>query len=278
MNKTAFCLLLAFLLVSVATAQCNNAYSTATYALAHTKKSLNSDNFDHQQLYAERAIASFEKDRDLVKSCGCEESLQQIDKGLDNLYKAVDPKDWDEGRYYTKKALANAHELINTLDLCTSRKAATTVDYGVDLPTESGSGSSNISVADHKNNLLDKQEQFDAEQQKIIKEQKQLDREIEEQRKLAGQSRYKRQMELDQQIKLKRVAEASLLELEKNLKEIAINLGCEQAIGSLNVEYEHSDESLSHESLEQTRQYYLQQTIIIQQLALDVLKNRTVSK
>ena len=93
MNKAAFFLLFLFLIVGSVKAQCTSTYSMATYALAHTKKSLSSDNFDHQKLYAERAIESFEKDRELVKACGCEESLAQIEKGLDNLYKAVDPKD-----------------------------------------------------------------------------------------------------------------------------------------------------------------------------------------
>ena len=278
MNKPAFILLLTFLFIGSARAQCTNAYSTATYALAHTKKSLSSDNFDHQKLYAERAIESFEKDRELIKDCGCKESLLPIEKGLDNLYKAVDPKDWDEGRYYTKKALENAHELISTLEICTRPGAFPSVDYSVDTATSPGSGLSNTAISDQKNDLLKKQEQLAAEQQKLIEEQRLLEQKIEEHRRLAEQNLQKRQMELEQQRTLRRVAEASLSELEKNLRTIAIDLGCEQALSSLKVDYQRSDDVLSQESLEQTRQYYLRQAISIQQQALDALKKGSVAK
>lgn len=278
MNKAAFFLLFLFLIVGSVKAQCTSTYSMATYALAHTKKSLSSDNFDHQKLYAERAIESFEKDRELVKACGCEESLAQIEKGLDNLYKAVDPKDWEEGRYYTKKALANAHELISTLDICTNKGAASKVDYSVATSSFSGSGASGTAIADQKNSLLEKQEQLAAEQEKLIEEQKQLNYKIEQQQQLAERNRYKRQQELEQQMNLKRIAEASLSELEKNLKAIATDLGYEQAIRSLKVDYQRSDDALNNESLEQTRQYYLKQVIKIQQQALDSYKSSAVSK
>ncbi len=278
MNKTSFFLLLLFSVAGSVQAQCTSAYSMATYALAHTKKSLSSDNFDHQKLYAERAIESFEKDRDLVKACGCEESLVQIEKGLDNLYKAVDPKDWEEGRYYTQKALENAHELISTLDICTARGAAPVMDYSVSTSSASGSGVSSTAISEQKNSLLEKQEQLAAEQQKLIEEQRQLDLKIQQQQQLAEQIRYNRQQELEQQMNLKRIAEASLSELENNLKEIAVDLGYEQAIRSLKVDYKRSDDALNNESLEQTRQYYLKQAIKMQQLALDAYKSSAVSK
>ena len=278
MNRSAFLLLFLFLIIGSARAQCTNAYSTATYALAHTKKSLSSDNFDHQKLYAERAIESFEKDKELVEACGCKESLIPIEKGLDNLYKAVDPKDWDEGRYYTKKALENAHELISTLEICTRPGAFPTVDYSADASTNSGLGLSDTSMSQEKSDLLKKQEQLAAEQQKLLEEQKQLEQKIEEHRRLAEQNLQRRQMELEQQRTLRRVAEASLSELEKNLRTIAIDLGYEQAMSSLKVNYQRSDDALNNESLEQTRQYYLRQAINIQQQALDALKKGSVAK
>ncbi len=105
--------------VSTSYADCLNAYSNASYTLSHAKKSLESHNFDHQQYYAERALDALEKTRLLVGQCGCDASLNSIQNGIDNLRKSLDPKDWEMGRYFTKKAVADAQMLMTTLDSCT---------------------------------------------------------------------------------------------------------------------------------------------------------------
>lgn len=115
-----------------ANSNCTNAYSSAGYSLSHTKKALNADNFDHQQYYAGRALEAFEKTKDLVADCGCDSSLVPILKGIENLEKAIDPNDWELGRYYTKRALKNAYSLQESLDICTE-KAATDKDTGEEL-------------------------------------------------------------------------------------------------------------------------------------------------
>jgi hypothetical protein len=117
-NSTLF---IVFLITTFAVkANCTNAYSSASYALAHAKKAMSSNNFDHQRYYAERALTAFEKTQSLTEDCGCEASSESIFNGIDNLTKAIDPKDWEMGRYYTKKAVANAQDLLVALDLCTS--------------------------------------------------------------------------------------------------------------------------------------------------------------
>lgn len=79
---------------------------------------MDSNNFDHQQYYAGRALEALEKTEALAESCGCNESLSVIKEGILNLEKALDPRDWEMGRYYKKKALANAQNLLSALDLC----------------------------------------------------------------------------------------------------------------------------------------------------------------
>lgn len=117
-NFTLF--LACFISLHAVKANCTNAYSSASYALAHAKKAMSADNFDHQRYYAERALIAFEKTQTLTEECGCETSADYIYNGIGNLTKAVDPKDWEMGRYYTKKAVANAQDLLVALDLCTS--------------------------------------------------------------------------------------------------------------------------------------------------------------
>lgn len=109
-----------FLLTVVfVSANCDNTYSSASYVLSHTKKSMSSNNFEHQKYYATRALEALEKTQKLAENCGCEPALEAIANGLDNLEKAVDQDDWDMGRHYTKKALENTQDVINQLDLFT---------------------------------------------------------------------------------------------------------------------------------------------------------------
>ncbi len=112
-------LLIAFMTVtSIMGADCTNAYASASYSLSHAKRSLDSNNFDHQQYYAGRALDAFEKTRKLVEACGCDGSLDAILDGIEDLNNALDPKDWDMGRYYSKKAVADAQNLLSALDAC----------------------------------------------------------------------------------------------------------------------------------------------------------------
>jgi hypothetical protein len=100
-------------------ADCTNAYSSASYTLSHAKKSLSSNNFDHQQYYAERALDALEKTKNLVEKCGCTGPLKAINAGTESLENAIDPQDWEMGRYYTKKALLSTQDVLSFLDMCT---------------------------------------------------------------------------------------------------------------------------------------------------------------
>ncbi len=112
-------------------ANCTNAYATAAYSLSHAKKSMSANNFSHQQYYAERALIAFEKAQFQIESCGCQASMDHILDGIENLETALSQTEWDMGRFYTKKALENAEELIYSLDMC-----STTDTPGFEQPLE----------------------------------------------------------------------------------------------------------------------------------------------
>ena len=109
-----------FLSGNSAFSNCNNAYASAGYSLSHAKKSMSANNFQHQQYYAERALTAFEKARTQNESCGCEGAIDPILDGIENLETALNQTEWDMGRFYTKKALENAEQLLNNLDVCTT--------------------------------------------------------------------------------------------------------------------------------------------------------------
>ncbi len=105
-------------------ANCTNAYASAGYSLSHVKKSLSANNFEHQQYYAERALLAFEKALAQIENCGCQASMNPILDGIENLETALSQTEWDMGRFYTKKALENAEELLNSLDVCTTTETS----------------------------------------------------------------------------------------------------------------------------------------------------------
>ncbi len=215
-------LLLCSFSIATASADCTNAYASATYGLAHAKKSLSANNFDHQQYYAERALTAFEKTEGLAQNCGCEGSRNPILNGMDNLRKAIDPKDWEMGRYYTKKALANAQELMAALDVCTS-------------------GGDPVSYSDSFEEVSE------------------------------GSEDLKNPEELEAQLMLKRLAELTLLEMEKSVRELGRVLDC-PAVADLKTQWsQKTEEALEGEGLEDTRAYYRKQTMMVQQQAMQAL-------
>ncbi len=97
---------------------CDNLYSKVTYALSHSNKALSATNFEHQMYYAERALIAMEKAEALRNDCGCSKAEDKTFSILKNLNKAIEPIDWDAGRFFTKKSKSLINELITALDEC----------------------------------------------------------------------------------------------------------------------------------------------------------------
>ena len=104
MKKKHLLLFASLLIVFFASANCDDAYSKASYALSHVKKSFSAKNFDHQKYYANKALEALEKAKQYVAVCGCDNALIPILDGIENLEKAMDPRDWEMGRYYSQKS------------------------------------------------------------------------------------------------------------------------------------------------------------------------------
>jgi|SRR5690606_19524146 len=98
---------------------CDNFYSKVTYALNHGKKAMTATNFEHQMYYAERAYEALENSKSFIGDCDCAKAQSQTVGAMETLDKAIDPTDWEAGRFFTKKALGQINELITSLDQCT---------------------------------------------------------------------------------------------------------------------------------------------------------------
>lgn len=136
--KPKFLLSFVFMTATLfASAKCDNTYSSASYALNHTKKSISSKNFDHQKYYAYKALEALEKVKNQIEVCGCDKAMDPILDGIENLEKASDPKDFEMGRYYTKKAFGDIQNLISQLDMFTQGNEQTTNSPGVSIDMDS---------------------------------------------------------------------------------------------------------------------------------------------
>ncbi|SDL83273.1 hypothetical protein SAMN04488514_10392 [Kriegella aquimaris] len=158
-----------------ASANCDNTYSSVSYVLSHTKKSMSSNNFEHQKYYATRALEALEKTQKLAKTCGCEPAMEAIFDGLDNLEKAIEQDDWDMGRHYTKKALENTQDVINQLDLFTQNNQDEINDSD-SFPVETSPEATALQLELEK--IKQKQLQLAEEQKKLLQRRKTIEDEI----------------------------------------------------------------------------------------------------
>lgn len=273
MRKFTLTLLLLLLISYAGFAQCTSAYSSASYALAHTKRALNADNFDHQMLYADRGVAAMEKAKVLIEDCGCQAALSEIVKGHDNLSRATDPEDWKAGRFYTQIALEHMQSVMGALDRCTTGESS--IDTSTELTASASPTTEYLAVND--TDLSDEQARLEAEKRKLEEQQRMLEQKIAQQQALAEKAQLARERELEEQLVLKRAAEVHLASMEESLKDLAESLGCQKAMALLNGSYMRSDDVLNNENLQETRNYYIQQTIRMQRdvaAALESCKNK----
>lgn len=262
MRKFTLFITLLLLTLQAGFAQCTTAYSAASYALAHTKRALKADNFDHQMLYAQRGVEAMEKAKGLIEDCGCQGALNQLVLGQDNLSKAIEPADWEAGRYYTQIALAHVKSMMGELDLCTTSNNTTTNTPAA--PGMTASADSNTDYLAVNSDLLSEQEKLEAERKRLEEQQRILEEKIARQQALAEQAQLARARELEEQMIVKQAAELNLAEMEQSLKDLAETLGCSKVKSLLNGSYKRSDAVLQNESLAETKAWYLQQAIRMQ--------------
>lgn len=108
-----------FAIQAVFSNPCDNFYSKVSYALNHGKKAMTATNFEHQMYYAERANEALEDSKSFMGDCDCAKAQTQTRDAMETLDKAVDPIDWEAGRFFTKKALQQINDLITSIDQCT---------------------------------------------------------------------------------------------------------------------------------------------------------------
>ncbi|SFS67724.1 hypothetical protein SAMN04487906_1292 [Zhouia amylolytica] len=271
MKKAILLTLSCFMLSSFVLADCTDAHSYASYALMHTKRALKADNFDHQRYYADRAIEAFEKTQSKMQGCDCEKAKKAIEEALIDLKKAADPVDWKTGNFYTQKALEDADAMMNALELCTSSSytpPANTDTYSNDVAIAETSSSSN------EDNLLAAQKALEAKQQQLLKEQQKLQEQIAKQEAQKAKLLKEREAELTEQRLLKNEADQAIANYKSAMQKLLNTMECPKAQQVLDAFiYNKSESSLQNETLEDTRRYYQNLLIKVQQEALSAMQS-----
>ncbi len=219
--------------------------------------------------YADRAIDALEKTKGLAENCGCDDSMDYIINGLVDLKKSADPEDWDKGRYFAQKAYKELQSLISAFDVCTS--STPSVNYNLQNLTVTDASSKAIQL--EGNGLKEKQRQLEQQQQELLEQQRVLAEKIAEQKRLTAQMQRAREVEYEEQLKLKRIAELTFKEYGIKLKDLMNVFDCSATSTPGNWSAERSEEVLRNETLEATRKYYMEKVVAMQKMAMDDFNN-----
>ena len=95
---------------------CELMYNNATYGVLHSKKAFDARNYDDQRYFAKKALEAYNRVLENLDNCGCGILIEKVEDTIGNLENAIDPYDWDKGRYYSKKVYLSSLDLVTELD------------------------------------------------------------------------------------------------------------------------------------------------------------------
>ncbi len=265
-----------FIAVTYAQKSCDDAFSPAAYSIAHTENAFESTNMEHVQEWSEKALETFSEVESITIDCECTEASDYAYKGYSAAEKCLEQTSWEESRYYSKKAMESARQMMNALSLCSNmsiekimaskgRKRTSRTNnnyYENDSNTSnreySSSPSYNNDNRNYKNNEIEQQKQELLEKQKqLLEEQRRIQQQLAQQKTLTEKLRRERETELLRQKKLKINAETAINNIKKNYEKLLHSIDCNIDINELHVNFYREIEDISSENLEDTKTFYI---------------------
>jgi len=242
---------LLFGLISTTNAQqlYDDALSSASYALAHSKKAYNSNNVYHTQEFADKAIESFRKAEEIADRCGCIEAYETAYKGSEDMQSSLDQDTYERSRFFAKRAKDMAFKLLEELTYC----QANPDDYPY---PDTASLDANDEIAELSNEVSSKQQELEEKKRQLQIEQKRLEEQIAQQNLIKEELKNKRAAELKEQTLIKSKAEKALRKLETALQELSVVLN-DEATFDAQSDYLRSQTDLENESLDDTKSFYV---------------------
>lgn len=241
-----------FSFIPLSAENCDDAYSSATYAFQHIKKSLGWNNIQSQRQYANKAITAMEKVYTITKSCGCKDANNKSFDVLEKLKKSLEQDTFETSRYQISKANIDAKEVLAFLDSCRN-------DPMMYLESDEA-------------NLIVQEQELLLQQQRLFEEQKKLQIRLELQKLKQQQLAKQKVAKFNAQKELKLDAEAALKDFEVLVLNLISTLECKQDFPVPN-DYVRTLEDMETESLEATRLHY---TNKVREIAFSLINNLSV--
>lgn len=245
-----------FVGINLIAQNCNQAFSTANYAVANTNKAYDGNNIAHIREWTEKAMEAFSEVEEITADCGCIQVSDFAYEGYLACDKAQVEKTFEQSRFFAKRARDKAKEMMDALSKCTNIPIS-------DIEARKFAGSTDYTSADYDtsnsaNDLNVQQENLLAQQEKLLEQQQKLQEQIAEQQKQVNALKQQRANELVQQKKIKLNAEIALKEMQKSYAKLATSVGCHEAMKAANVSITKPMEALENETLTATKIYYTQ--------------------
>ncbi len=226
---------------------CESAFSAANYSISHTEKAYESNNIKHTQEWAARAEETLQEVEQLTLNCGCTEASEYAYQAYEASTNSLSQTNWEQSRFYAKRAYTKAKLMINELSICTNVSVNEMSNYSG--KTTSINNGSSLSLDEEQEMLL-------AEQKYLEEQQKLLQQKIEAQKKAKAALNDQRAIELKRQERVKMNADAAFIELKNGYQALAEAIGCSNVFNFPRSKYTLTKEQLSTLTLSETKNHY----------------------
>ncbi len=245
----------------------DDALTAASYAYSHSKKAHGANNVYHTQEYADKAIEAFEKVENLANQCGCKKANETAYEAKVDMQSSLEQDTYERSRFFAKRAKELGSEILEQLTACQAN--AGTYAYTEETSTEEEN-----EIAEASNEVSEKQRELEEKRRQLEIEQRKLEQQIAEQNKMKADFEAKRAAELREQSLIKSKAEKALHKLETALQELSVVLNEESIFESQN-DYLRSENDLKNESLDDTKNFYVNRAKELTQTAMQQFAGHT---
>lgn len=262
-------LLLCFISKTNAQNVYDDALTAASYAYSHSKKAHGANNVFHTQEYADKAIEAFQKVEDLANQCDCKEATETAYQARVDMESSLEEDTYERSRFFAKRAKELGSKLLEELTFCQA-SVGSYAEASIEEENE---------LAEATQEVSNKQKELETKRRQLQIEQQKLEQQIAEQSKRKAEFEAKRAAELKEQSLIKSKAELALQKLETALQELSVVLNEKSKFESQADDYVRSENDLKNESLDDTKNFYvnrakeLTQTAMLQFASYNMIKN-----
>ncbi len=252
---------------------CDEAFSAASYSIAHTENAYEATNMEHVQEWSEKALETFSEVESITIDCSCNEASDYAYKGYSAAEKCLEQTSWEEARYYSKKAMQHARQMMSSLSICSnmsvdeimsfrgktrSNEARNYDTYQEDVSSSDATNFATYGQRQIQNNEIEQQKQQLLEKQKtLLEEQRRIQQQLAQQKLLEEKLKRERETELLRQKKVKINAETAINNIKKNYEKLLHSIGCDLDLNELRVNFYREIEDINSENLEDTKTFYV---------------------